>query len=741
LKEEKLFESIANSDEIHKILDGHDSYQKEIAFSSPHVTPEHIHKALDDENEYVRASAISHPKASHENISKALDDESFYIRRRAIRHENVTPEHLDKAIQRDNPEDLREVAMSPKVQSHHLDKLLDHPETYVSSRAASSPNIQPHHIDKILDGNNHSAKNSVLLSDKLTTNHIHKILDGDDTDAKSRVLMNPNVKTEHIDKAINDPSSHVRKRAIVSPAAQSHHIDKALKDEDWGVRTAALQSDHLQSHHIDEILSNKLNSVSNSSNAMSVLHHPNVQPHHLDMALNHDDWRVRREVFSYYKTPVTPDHITKGLDDTRPEVRAAAAGHSAATDAHLDKALDDGNEHVVHAATSNPNLKPHHLDKAVMSSYGSGLDHLSNNNNLQPHHIDHILQHGSYDAKYNALQHKNFTSEHITKAFNNPETGSGTLGDILSWHKDKITPEHVTTLLNHPNADSWAKEKALSSRGATSDHIHQILDDPNAHDLHAHVVNYSDKFGKEHLDKVMNGNYKDWVKESANKKVFFMHDNTHLGDSVGDVGKHLQERQETHGKIPISKIPDEHKYAIKNYTDGSYGINSHLIHDGHDEEAVKNGPYANQVKNMDAAIDSHPLPKMTVYSGIKFHPHQKTTPDGLLKTTAYISTSINPQTSHGFTSDVSHGGERAKHILRIHVPEGHPGFFTGNDNEFTNHNEHEVILPRNTRYKISDAPSKSYADGYGDKIHMWDTHIVPQHVENSHEWEPPKVEK
>ena len=732
-------ESQYSHDEIHKILDTGLSHQKEYALTSPHVTPEHIDKALNDKDTYVRAMAASSPKASHDNIMKALGDKDDQVVRYTLRNKSLNHSHIDRALQNaeENPNnkyDIHNALVShPNLAPHHIDHLMKTDDDFIARKLASNPNLLPHHIDHMLAKNDYGTTNRLLQNPALKSEHIDKIMDSGNEEHIARVMENPNIQQHHIDKAMESPHSYVRQKALQSDKITPEHLSKALDDPDRYVRNEALNHPKLNAEHINNIINND----SYGDKAMSVLHHKNVTPEHIDKALDHSSWRVRREAIRSDK--VTAAHIDKAMNDDEEDVRAEAVKHRLATTEHIEKGFEDESDTVKQAAASNPKVGGHLLDKAIQHGSPQTLEALSTHHALEPHHIDHILQHGNYGAKENVMRHPSFSSEHIDKVINNPDSSSSTVTDIASYHPDKITADHVTKVLNNPAHDIWTKEKYLSSKAVNSSHVDQVLKGDN-YDLKSHLINYSDHLSKEHLEKFADDlSQPEHLRLSASKKLFFMHDNQHLGQSLRDVNKHLYEKQ-LKAPTPSDQMPHEQKYAIKNYTDGSYGLNKHLYTEGHDEEAVKNGPYREQVKHLDAALHSHELPEMKVYSGVKFHPKQKASSEGLLKTTAFLSTSTNPNTARGFSRGITHEGEHANHMLRIHVPAGHPGFFTGNSDdgsEFTVHNEHEVMLPRNARFKISDKPVKTHNDGYGDIHHMWDAHLVPHHVENAHEWEPP----
>jgi hypothetical protein len=65
-------------------------------------------------------------------------------------------------------------------------------------------------------------------------------------------------------------------------------------------------------------------------------------------------------------------------------------------------------------------------------------------------------------------------------------------------------------------------------------------------------------------------------------------------------------------------------------------------------------------------------------------------------------------------------------MIRFHLPKGHHGLYLGTRSNFTN--EHEFLLPRNTRIKVGEHPEiHPHPHDRNTEIHVWDAHPVDHH--------------
>ena len=217
--------------------------------------------------------------------------------------------------------------------------------------------------------------------------------------------------------------------------------------------------------------------------------------------------------------------------------------------------------------------------------------------------------------------------------------------------------------------------------------------------------------------------------------------NSHLGPHLDDVSQHLHGLQNQ--KESLDDMPSHEKEAVREYTVRSKDLNMALInHNGNVKKAQKDNPNIN-IEHLDSIVNKHSLPKMVLHSGVGFHPLKKTAQsNGVFKSSAFISASTDSGTANFFAK--SQWNEKRddfdKHVLRIHVPEGHKGLYIGNgheDSPLTSMSEYETILPRDTHFKMTrTTPAATYHNG-DEVTHVWDAHIVPHGVD-PHSWEPPK---
>ena len=222
--------------------------------------------------------------------------------------------------------------------------------------------------------------------------------------------------------------------------------------------------------------------------------------------------------------------------------------------------------------------------------------------------------------------------------------------------------------------------------------------------------------------------------EYTNKKHyqnFLYHNaNEHLGPDIWDVDSRLRKKQ------PFTELHGNEKGALHSYSIGSSNLADNLI-DAHKKgvEPKQQVGYVH-LPSLDAATHKFQLPKMTVFSGVKFDPRKLTqNSNGLFHSPANISSSIDPKVADEFSSTLGNS-----HILRIHVPEGHHGLYLGNDlNRSSMPAEHELLLPRGMFLKVNHNPTVFTHNSPAVTKHVWDAHIVPR-GSDPREWKPPHIE-
>lgn len=260
---------------------------------------------------------------------------------------------------------------------------------------------------------------------------------------------------------------------------------------------------------------------------------------------------------------------------------------------------------------------------------------------------------------------------------------------------------------------------------------------PNVvHGTHAHVK----------LRKPLNLSVKENTENTTNSFLNSI-ENSHLHpenkyDSKKESLEHIERiLQDRH---PHSSLRPKEAQHIYDYTGGeSQDFNRHLI------DQYKNGStdidprYQEMHKHIISAIKRHNLPKMTTFCGVGFNPRNlgKPTADGghiAFHIPAITSTSPDQDIAYRFAgSDSQEDNDKdIKHILRIHVPGGHKGYYIGNsDVKSENPYEQELLLLPKT-YKVRSTPT-IFHDGSGGQTHVWEAHPVPA-LEDVDTWKPPK---
>lgn len=259
--------------------------------------------------------------------------------------------------------------------------------------------------------------------------------------------------------------------------------------------------------------------------------------------------------------------------------------------------------------------------------------------------------------------------------------------------------------------------------------------------------------GKHSIEKSNKSIKEDYTPKKGDPKFltpeFSDEANAHIAPTIHGVNYELHRRQ------PFEKLsttgPTKHKInpgrskrteettgageqgAIKKYTFDSGPLNKHLfsIHKSGKPLSPRHAPL---VRDMDSAMSRNKLHKpLTVFSGTHFDPNEEASKNSSrhVHLPAYTSTSLDAPTARVFAvthlpytgRNVRSGEKGVKHVLRIHLPEGHHGFYIGQHS--SSGQEHEFIMPRNTRLRIAEHPEVHHSEGeYEPNIHVWDTHPV-----------------
>jgi len=186
------------------------------------------------------------------------------------------------------------------------------------------------------------------------------------------------------------------------------------------------------------------------------------------------------------------------------------------------------------------------------------------------------------------------------------------------------------------------------------------------------------------------------------------------------------ETYKTLAKNTNNNDPD-YKEEVPKYTSGSRDINEFLfrIHTKNKSKPlIPQAEFDTRVKKIDKLINSHKThDDMFVYTGPHFHPRDYA--GKTVEAPAYTSTSLTPHVAKDFGI--------GRHILRIHLPKGHPHLFMDPESQYQG--QAEVILPRGIKLKIASKPSHiitgffnnhfyNYNNNDETDYHFWDAHIV-----------------
>ena len=173
-----------------------------------------------------------------------------------------------------------------------------------------------------------------------------------------------------------------------------------------------------------------------------------------------------------------------------------------------------------------------------------------------------------------------------------------------------------------------------------------------------------------------------------------------------DYHQDLHESLKKHYK----NIDPENHPSLREYQDGSsFTFNRNLwnVHNGVKSDISKiTKIYA---PSMQKELLSHKTPHdLHVWSGTPVDPRQIKDKNNIVHHPAFLSTSLREGIGNRFANrraTYRSIGDRGKtvarnHIMKIHIPEGHPGYYMGNhDSEGFGKVEKEFILPAGTNLK------------------------------------------
>jgi hypothetical protein len=225
----------------------------------------------------------------------------------------------------------------------------------------------------------------------------------------------------------------------------------------------------------------------------------------------------------------------------------------------------------------------------------------------------------------------------------------------------------------------------------------------DADQLVAHIKQHQEKLPTESHPE------KPWYAHDAAQTTIDKMRNSSLHEDSDKLEKHYSQWTPTHSK------------TIQSYTAGPFrNVNTRILHG----ETTDIDHYS--MHHMDEALKVHRTPApMTVYSGVNSDHAQDILHSDKVHHPAYLSTSLSFHTADCFGKD-THFKPREihRHVLQIHVPEGHPGGYVEHVTMVPQ--EHEFIMPRDSVLKIDHSKRQTLSqDTPWGKFHTYIHHATP----------------
>lgn len=367
----------AQSRHVEKLRASQDRYDQEAAASSPGASDEQLQNLLLGTDSIVASKAAKNPNLSSESIKKIfsfVEPEKLHrsptdIHLALAKHPNLTPEAIDAAL------------INPKVASYVRQSLLNSPAVNLKNLYTAMDSAAT--AAKVV---NHPLSDLNLARAGLA--HVDPVV-------RLSAIKNPLLTSEDIEKALSDNSYDIRVNAINHDSATADQISKVLQDsppsfdDNFEIKRQALKNKNVQPKHIDMALNN----VEEPELATLALDHENVSAENIAKAIRHPDVRVRHRAVKH--DLVDPNDLTWIIrtDNDNPVVDAALR-HPKLNDEGLTAALMHPRD-FVYSVQNHPNLKPFHLDK--------------------------MLENKSWDVRQAAVRHANATDEQIERGLRDPD--------------------------------------------------------------------------------------------------------------------------------------------------------------------------------------------------------------------------------------------------------------------------------------------------------------------------------
>ena len=227
-----------------------------------------------------------------------------------------------------------------------------------------------------------------------------------------------------------------------------------------------------------------------------------------------------------------------------------------------------------------------------------------------------------------------------------------------------------------------------------------------------------------------------WLGTSNPERLYKDHSDDQMHSS-GAYNKLREDKSKLHNRVELTKGETN---SIDHYT-GSLHKNLNRYHRGQPLKEYGEGDserdfwhipeYLNmKTERLDSAIGKHTTEHPShVWRGVSADVMDKLKPGDTFHDKGYVSTSMRPRTAEGFTKGT--GPEhRIRHMMHIKLPVGTKAISPDNYPETSPMMEHEVILPRNSKFRyegssIHQAPDSS--NGYkGNIYHVHHLTHIPE---------------
>jgi hypothetical protein len=232
------------------------------------------------------------------------------------------------------------------------------------------------------------------------------------------------------------------------------------------------------------------------------------------------------------------------------------------------------------------------------------------------------------------------------------------------------------------------------------------------------------------LKEYLKENEEKWLGTTNPERLWDDHSNDALHSSKA----YQRLREDKEALHPKHELTEHEKTVLDHYT-GSLHFNMNRHHRGQELKSYKGDldkslwhipEYLNnKSKHLDSAIDKHVTQhpahvwrgmKAAVMDELNLKPGQEFHDKG------YVSTTLRPATARDFGGTAM---RKEVHVMRIKLPKGSKGMSVDNYPEVNPLNEHEVILPRNSKFRyegstIHEPPPRSD----GQSVNTYHIHHV-----------------